>query len=1066
MNKIKYIIQILAIIVVFGCTEEDLAKNNKGDIRVTAGFATTRTTFTEDNGTIHVTWNTEDEIGLFTDEQTNLRYTAQKEGSETEFKTTEEKLQAGEGEKVYAYYPYSYESENKQIVKLPEIAWQSYKENASDYDFIYATGNVINNKLSLRFKHLFAFLKIKISLSFLKRETGYNSLYIKSTEEIAQKGFAYFDLKNGRIISEEKCNEINYHIPDYENLQDKEYVTCYIAIFPQTQDAEITISLIQTEDSEDLLKEHVPSGGFKAGNVYSLYFDKDAIEAQKEQERDALIAFYNATNGDKWTNNTNWCSDKPVNKWYGVSCINGLVRELNLSDNNLNGILPNEIGNLTNLRSLRLYNGNYERTNKLYGSIPESLGNLKNLEVLELSQNMFTGTFPKCIRKLTKLTYLTLDGRLAFTDGDPYLSYDYITGEIPEWIGELKNLITLALGGNKLSGPIPQSITNLTKLESLSLNTNYLSGEIPTGLSKLINLKILNIAGNKLSGSLPTDIIQLLNNKKYGDIDISFRYNCLTGKFPEAIVQCTNFTDFAGDLLADQKDGYGFDFSNTKIPAAKYTYPLLDENGIINLSDEYTKNDYTLLFRWAEWCPFTKQIMPTIIDLARRYKNASFQIIGAYGGGKPSERERFMQQYEIKGWKHFKEKEKDDVFQIGIDHAIWCTWRGYAVPFIEVVDRSGNIVFLDDTEGLYSQLPVAHKRDEIADFLRSVLGEGEKPYESTDYSKDGNVTLLQKATEGNGIDIVLMGDAYSDRLIADGTYKTAIQKATDYLFTEEPFKSFRNLFNVYMVDVVSKNEVYGGETALSTYFGDGTLVGGNDNKCFEYAQKAISDERINEALIVVMINSPRYAGTCWMYNGSSTTNDYGSGPSVAYFPIGTDEETFEQLLHHEACGHGFSKLADEYAYQNYGAIPASEIQDYQSAGRDYGWYKNVDFTSDPTQVKWSKYLSDSRYSNDGLGVFEGACTYWTGAYRPTDVSIMRYNTDGFNAPSREAIYYRIHKLAYGTPWAFNYEDFVTYDAINRKASTRSTTWNSAAVKRFRENHCPPVVIRKNWRNAK
>lgn len=117
-------------------------------------------------------------------------------------------------------------------------------------------------------------------------------------------------------------------------------------------------------------------------------------------------------------------------------------------------------------------------------------------------------------------------------------------------------------------------------------------------------------------------------------------------------------------------------------------------------------------------------------------------------------------------------------------------------------------------------------------------------------------------------------------------------------------------------------------------------------------------------------------------------------------------------------------------------------------------------------MKWSKYLSDSRYNNDGLGIFEGACTYWTGAYRPTDVSIMRYNTDGFNAPSREAIYYRIHKLAYGSPWAFNYEDFVTYDAINRKASTRSAAWSPVTIKRFRENHRPPVVIRKNWRNAK
>lgn len=1063
MKKIKYIIQILMMIVFFGCTEEDLVKSNKGDICVTAGFANTRTTYTEDNGTVHVTWNAEDKIGLFTDEQTNLQYIALQEGSSTKFSPFEEwnKLNATEGQKVYAYYPYSYTITNKKTVELPVIDKQYYKENASEYDFIYATNNIANNELFLQFKHLFAFLKIKISLSLLQKNNDIYDINITSSEAISLNYPAYFDLAKEEIISK-KSNYINYFIPDNENLKDKEYITCYIAILPQSQDAEITI--YNTTFEKLLLEKSAPSGGFKAGNVYSLYFDKDEIAAVKERERDALIAFYHATNGDNWTRNDNWCSDKPVSEWYGINCLGDFVTDITLTNNNLNGILPDEIGELTNLQSLFLpaYGGDLT-PNNIRGKIPNSIGNLKKLRNLNLLQNMITGTLPENMKYLSKIESLELAGRIDFNTG-AFLPYDYISGEIPEWIGDLTNLRNIDLSNNHLSGSIPNSISKLTNLVSLQLNANQLSGVIPNELYKLEKLEHLMLTGNKLSGSLPSDFSKLLDIESLKTAYIGA--NCLTGKIPDEIVQHTRFPDFAGMLLDGQKDGYGFDMSTLKVPAVKRTYPLLDQNGFINLGEEYAKKDYTLLFRWAEWCPLTKQIMPTIIDLAKRYKNASFQIIGAYGGGKPSERESFMQQYEIKGWKHFKEKEKDDVFQLGIDHPIWHTWMGYAVPFIEVVDRSGNIVFLDDTEGFYSQLPAAHKRDEIADFLRSVLGEGEKPYESTDYSKDGNVTLLQKATEGKGIDIVLMGDAYSDRLIADGTYKASMQKATDYLFTEEPFKSFRNLFNVYMVDVVSKNEVYGGETALSTYFGDGTLVGGNDNKCFEYAQKAISDERINEALIVVMINSPRYAGTCWMYNVSSTTNDYGSGPSVAYFPIGTDEETFEQLLHHEACGHGFSKLADEYAYQNYGAIPANEIQDYQSAGRDYGWYKNVDFTSDPTQVKWSKYLSDSRYSNDGLGVFEGACTYWTGAYRPTDVSIMRYNTDGFNAPSREAIYYRIHKLAYGTPWAFNYEDFVTYDAINRKASTRSTTWNSAAVKRFRENHCPPVVIRKNWRNAK
>ena len=67
--------------------------------------------------------------------------------------------------------------------------------------------------------------------------------------------------------------------------------------------------------------------------------------------------------------------------------------------------------------------------------------------------------------------------------------------------------------------------------------------------------------------------------------------------------------------------------------------------------------------------------------------------------------------------------------------------------------------------------------------------------------------------------------------------------------------------------------------------------------------------------------------------------------------------------------------------------------------------------------------------------------YPRGVYRSTENSIMRYNTGGFNAPSREAIWYRIHKLAYGKDWTYRYEDFVSYDARNRKTSASSNAFD-------------------------
>ena len=342
-------------------------------------------------------------------------------------------------------------------------------------------------------------------------------------------------------------------------------------------------------------------------------------------------------------------------------------------------------------------------------------------------------------------------------------------------------------------------------------------------------------------------------------------------------------------------------------------------------------------------------------------------------------------------------------------------------------------------------------------------------YESTDYSQDGVVTILQKATNGKGIDIILMGDGYSDRQIANGAYKANIEYLYNNLFTEEPYKSFRDMFNVYYVTVVSKNEGYGvyNETTFSGYFGEGTKVGGNDAKAFEYAQKAIAAERMNDALIVVMMNSQAYAGTCYMYDPNiynPSSGDYGSGASVAYFPLGTDNDMFAQMLHHEACGHGFAKLDDEYAYEYMGAVSSGTVAQYNRL-TPYGWYKNTDFTSDPATVKWHTFLSDPRYANEGLGVFEGGATYWTGVWRPTENSIMRHNTGGFNAPSREAIYYRIHKLAYGESWNYDYEDFVAYDAVNRKASA-GISFSTPIVPKDFVPLAPPVVVGKSWRDAR
>lgn len=366
-------------------------------------------------------------------------------------------------------------------------------------------------------------------------------------------------------------------------------------------------------------------------------------------------------------------------------------------------------------------------------------------------------------------------------------------------------------------------------------------------------------------------------------------------------------------------------------------------------------------------------------------------------------------------------------------------------------------------EGSEEQYKSAETWSKYAQYIRGYhYDDLDEPdyYISSDYSKDGVVTTLQKATEGHGIDIVLLGDAFSDRQIADGTYRSVMDKMADAFFMEEPYRSYRNLFNVYAVNVVSASEGYEHPgQALGGWFGDGTTVGGIDDRCKQYARRVIPDDRMDNALIIVAMNSPKYAGTCYMYDPFG--GDYSCGLSVAYFPIGEDDEGLAQLVHHEAGGHGFAKLADEYAYESNGTIPQSEKAS-REVNVPYGWWKNADFTNDPATVKWSHFLTDVRYQYDGLGCFEGAFTYWKGAWRPTESSIMRHNTGGFNAPSREAIWYRIHKLAYGDGWNYNYEEFVAYDAINRKTSASTSSIRRSKIERTYPQTAPPVVIHRKW----
>ena len=128
-----------------------------------------------------------------------------------------------------------------------------------------------------------------------------------------------------------------------------------------------------------------------------------AVSTSAETDREALVALYNATNGENWFESDNWLSDAPPGEWYGVTTNDdGRVIALVLDDNNLSGEIPAELGSLSNLTDLFL------QDNLLSGEIPAELGSLSNLESLRLGGNSLSGEIPAELGSLSNLEYLVL----------------------------------------------------------------------------------------------------------------------------------------------------------------------------------------------------------------------------------------------------------------------------------------------------------------------------------------------------------------------------------------------------------------------------------------------------------------------------------------------------------------------------------------------------------------------------------------------------------------------------------------------------------------------------------
>lgn len=974
--KYTYITLCLSLLLLSlaGCKQDEMQSLRQSDTRLTSVKATTSAAVksrTQLSGNA-VVWEQSDAIGIFSNTTAEaVRYDLTEiQGDEARF----ESETGVSGEEFYAFYPYSAQS----AVDGTKISYrltdgQDYRAGSFDTGDCPMVAKSTNS--DFRFLQTCGIIRLRltgtmaVSAIRLQGNNG-EALAGDGTIDVASDAPVFTIDGNG-----DKQTTIQLRTSANVQLSELSVTEFYFVVAPQTLTQGITVDITGTiNGKEQTIRKQTQKSITVTRSVISSFaaVDTDAeLEPEGPTDRDILIALYDATNGDNWTNNTNWCTNAPLSEWYGVTLdySQERVQYIHLSYNNL------------------------------VGSIPEEIGNLTELYTLDLSGNT-------------------------------------LTGEIPSSIGNMHILGYLYLNNNQLTGSIPQEIGNLSDLRACYIYENQLMGNIPSEFGNLINLEYCYLFGNQLTGEVPETLSRLTKLQT-----MDFSYNMLGGDVPEAVT-ATDWWQINGYRCIEQNEPGGFTFETLNLYIPDFT--ATDNRGnTIRTIDIVSSHKVTLYYVWATWCGYSKAFHPVMSELYQRYKNHSLEIIGICTDGmdNPADANNYIESNDME-WPTLMENPEGGI-----------PYSGF--PTVIAFDETGKMIFHSSFTS----------RDELPEFLKGILGEGDAPYESTDFSADRKAYTLQTASEGNGINVVLMGDAFSDRQIADGTYEKVMQQAADAFFSEEPYASFRDMFNVYYVNAVSQNEGYfdGGETAFSCYFGEGTRVGGKDGLCMQYAQAAFNftDEQMQDVLIIVMMNSTRYAGTCWMYYNTGYTSDYGRGTSVAYFPIGTTYEDLATILHHEAGGHGFAKLNDEYAYEYMGMIPANEIRDEQNMRENYGWGKNTDYIPDPARVYWSKFIADSRYASENIGVYEGACTYWTGAYRPTENSIMNDNTGGFNAPSREAIYYRIHKLAYGESWTYDYEEFVNWDLNQRARSCVSVV----PQKKYPPT-APPVVIKARWENGR
>ena len=331
-----------------------------------------------------------------------------------------------------------------------------------------------------------------------------------------------------------------------------------------------------------------------------------------------------------------------------------------------------------------------------------------------------------------------------------------------------------------------------------------------------------------------------------------------------------------------------------------------------------------------------------------------------------------------------------------------------------------------------------------------------------EYEEDGQTQLL-KATKGKGINIAFVGDGYDAEDIANGSFLEDMKEGMEYFFAVEPYKTYKDYFNVYADFAMSyesgvcSNVNIWRQTKFSTTYGSGAngRLGIKDMDVFNYvlnevSGSAITSQNVDQSLIICVPNDDAYEGVTAMYE---------SGAAIAYAPHSrySYPNDYRGLIQHEAGGHGFGKLGDEYIYHRDNiwtccCICCAHAGQVQSS-KSLGWYRNLSLNGRYKEIDWTHLIFDPRYG-DIVDIYEGAYMHGQGIYRSEVNSCMNNNVPYYSTISRQAIVERIMSIA---GEKFDFETFVSKDSreMGEKFLTRSGSESSSAAM-----HAQMPIVRK------